>query len=293
METERQTTVLFADISGSTKLYETAGDAKALETIGQCIDRMGKAAESTGGRVVKTIGDEVMVLFSTPDAAASAASEMHAAIESLPPVGGNKLGVRIGFHAGPVIQRDNDVFGETVNLASRLVEQAQKGQIITSEETAAQLSPAFRSFTRKLYSIQVKGKSDEIALCEIVWRTGGDVTSYTGPQPARAAPSVLKLKYRGQEITRRRENDSLTIGREESNGLQVHDPKASRLHCTIERRQDKWVLKDHSTNGTFVTVEGDREIVLQREELILRKHGWIAFGQSRAQTEEVAEYFCD
>jgi adenylate cyclase len=293
METERQTTVLFADISGSTKLYETAGDAKALEAIGQCIERMSKAAESTGGRVVKTIGDEVMVLFSTPDAAASAASEMHAAIESLPPVGGTKLGVRIGFHAGPVIQRDNDVFGETVNLASRLVEQAQKGQIITSEETAAQLSPAFRSFTRKLYSIQVKGKSDEIGLCEIVWRTGGDVTSYTGPQPPRAAPSVLKLKYRGQEVARRRENDSLTIGREETNALQVHDPKASRQHCTIERRHDNWVLKDHSTNGTYVTIEGDREIVLQREDLILRKHGWIAFGQSRAQTEEVAEYFCD
>lgn len=286
--------MLFADISGSTKLYETAGDAKALETIGNCIERMGRAAASTGGRVVKTIGDELMVLFSTPDAAASAASEMHAAIESMAPVGGTKLGVRIGFHTGSVIQRDNDVFGETVNLASRLVEQAQKGQIITSEETASQLSPAFRTFTRKLYSIQVKGKSEEVGLCEIVWRTGGDVTSYTGyPAAARAEPAVLKLKYRGREIVRRRESDSVTIGREETSALQVYDQKASRQHCTIERRQDKWVLKDHSTNGTYVTVEGDREILLQREELILRKHGWIAFGQPRANTEEVAEYFCD
>jgi predicted component of type VI protein secretion system len=69
---------------------------------------------------------------------------------------------------------------------------------------------------------------------------------------------------------------------------------ASRYHCTIERRQDKWVLKDHSTNGTFVTLDGDdAELVLQREELTLRKHGFIAFGQSRVATEEVVEFFVE
>src|SRR5437879_1664269 len=127
MEESRQTTVLFADVSGSTKLYETAGDAPAMVAIGRCIERMRKAAESTGGRVVKTIGDEVMVLFPSPDAAAGAASEMHATIEQLPEVGGTKLGVRIGFHSGPVIQRDNDVFGDTGNLAARPVERAGQG----------------------------------------------------------------------------------------------------------------------------------------------------------------------
>ncbi len=132
--------MLFADVSGSTRLYETAGDAAALDAIGRCIERLSQAAESTGGRVLKTMGDEVMVLFPTPDAAASAASEMHAAVDTLPPVNGTKLGVRIGFHSGPVIQRDNDVFGDTVNLAARLVEQAQKGQIITSHETSATYS---------------------------------------------------------------------------------------------------------------------------------------------------------
>src|SRR5437762_11315793 len=74
MEESRQTTVLFADVSGSTKLYETAGDAAALTAIGRCIERMRKAAESTGGRVVKTIGDEIMALFPSPDAAAGAAA---------------------------------------------------------------------------------------------------------------------------------------------------------------------------------------------------------------------------
>src|SRR2546428_4098937 len=161
MEESRQTTVLFADVSGSTKLYETAGDAAALTAIGRCIERMRKAAESTGGRVVKTIGDEIMALFPSPDAAAGAASDMHATIEQLPEVGGSKLGVRVGFHSGPVIQREDDVFGDTVNMAARLVEQAGKGQIIISHETAEPFSPAFRAFTRPPVSDPVKGQAGE------------------------------------------------------------------------------------------------------------------------------------
>src|SRR2546428_11975011 len=183
MEESRQATVLFADVSGSTKLYETAGDAAALTAIGRCIERMRKAAESTGGRVVKTIGDEVMVLFPSPDAAAGAASEMHATIEQLPEVGGTRLGVRIGFHSGPVIQRDNDVFGDTVNMAARLVEQAVKGQIIISHETAELFSPAFRMFTRPLYSIQGKGKAEEALLCAVMWPPAQDPTPPPGYRP--------------------------------------------------------------------------------------------------------------
>jgi adenylate cyclase len=294
MELSRQTTVLFADVSGSTKLYETAGDAAALTAIGHCIEHLRKAAESTGGRVVKTIGDAIMALFPSPDAAAGAASEMHATIEKLPEVGGTKLGVRVGFHSGPVIQRDNDVFGDTVNIAARLVEQAGKGQIIISHETAELLSPAFRIFTRPLYSIQVKGKAGEVGLCEVMWRPVEDRTTLAGYRPkVRGAAAVLRLKYRDTEVTRRRDSDAITIGREPDCGLVVSDQKASRQHCTIDRRQGKWVLKDHSTNGTYVTAEGDSEILLQREELTLGKHGWIAFGQPRSGTTEVVEYFCD
>src|SRR5439155_26445302 len=110
-ERSRQTTVLFADVSGSTQLYETAGDVAALDAIGLCIGRLSQAAEYTGGRVLKTMGGEVMVLFPTPDAAADGGSEMHAAVAALPPVNGAKLGLRIGLHSGPVIHRDHDGLG--------------------------------------------------------------------------------------------------------------------------------------------------------------------------------------
>jgi len=294
MDHARQVTVLFADVSGSTKLYESVGDNAAMEAITRCVDQLRQTVESSGGRVVKTIGDAVMAVFPTPDAAAFAASNMQYAVDSLPPVGATKLAVRIGFHCGPVIQSDNDIFGETVNLAARLVEQAGRSQIIMSHETSDRLGPVFRSFKRPLYAIHVRGKAEEVELCELIWRHADDVTmSVTSRTNAKPEPLVLRLKYRDREITRRRNNDSITIGRDLDCGLVIVNNRVSRKHCIIERRQDKFVLADQSTNGTYVTAEGGTEILLQREEFRLGKHGWIAFGQPRAEAEEVVEYFCN
>jgi len=291
----RLATVLFADVSGSTKLYEAAGDVIALETINRIIAEMRRCTEAAGGRVVKTIGDEVMALFSTPEAAASAASQIQMQTDIMPGVAGMKLGVRIGFHSGPVIQKDNDVFGDTVNLAARLVAQATREQIITSAETAQELGEGYKERTRGLYAITVKGKADDIGLCELIWRYDGATTVVLRPQTAPAKPKtvMIRLKYRGKELVRRRDNDSVTLGRDETSGLQIMEDKCSRHHCTIERRGDKFVLKDHSTNGTYVTIGEEDEVLLQRDEIALRKTGWISFGQTRIGGHESVEFFCD
>lgn len=294
MDQARQVTVLFADVSGSTKLYESEGDKAAMEAIARCIEQMRQKVEAAGGRVVKTIGDEVMAVFPTPDAAAYAASSLQSAIEALPLVGATKLGVRIGFHSGPVIQNDDDLFGDTVNLAARLAEQAGRGQIILSRETADGLGPVFRGFKRPLYAIHVKGKAEEVELCELIWRHADDVTMFSSARAnAKPEPRVLRLKYREREIVCRRDNDSITMGRAPECTLVIATDTASRNHCVIERRQDKFVLADQSTNGTYVTAEGGAEILLRREEFRLDKHGWIAFGQPRAEADEVVEYFCN
>jgi adenylate cyclase len=294
MESSKNATVLFAGVTGSTKLYETAGDARATEVIRACINAVCSAAEASGGRVVKTIGDEVMAVFPTANAAAAAATAMHVAVEALPPIAGLKLGVRIGFQAGTVIERDNDVFGDAVNLASRLVKQAVKAQILTSEETVAQLSSLVRSSVRALYPIRVKGKAKEITLCELIWRRGADVTDMAGTASLLTSPEMrLRLRYNGHDVQRRRRTQSVVIGREQGCDILVSDPNASRRHCTIESWQDAFVLQDHSTNGTYITVNGEKEILLHREDLTLRDHGCITFGEPRAAGSDVVEYFCE
>jgi adenylate cyclase len=294
MDQERQLTVLFADVSGSTKLYESEGDKVAMEAIARCIDQLRQTVESSGGNVVKTIGDEIMAVFPTPDAAANAASSMQYAIDALPIVGATKLGVRIGFHFGPVIQLDNDFFGDTVNLAARLVEQAASNQIIISRETSDRLGPIFRSFKRPLYPIHVRGKTEEVGLCELIWRHADDqtmsVSRLSGDKPE---PLVLHLKFREREIICRRNSEAITIGRDPDCSLVIANSMASRKHCTVERRQDKFILADQSTNGTYVTDEGGSELLLRREEFRLGIRGWISFGQPKAEAEEVVEYFCN
>jgi hypothetical protein len=202
--------------------------------------------------------------------------------------------VRIGFHHGPVLQRDDDVFGDTVNLAARLVAQAKKGEIILSTETAGRLGPILRIMVRELHAITIRGKAEEVGLAELVWKRDADATVFATTRPRlRIAKAGLRLRYRGQEVARRRDTDSITIGRDDSNGLMVQSDMASRQHCTIERRTDVFVLRDHSTNGTFLTIVGDAEMAVRRAEVSLRKSGWISFGRPRGPDVEVVEFWVD
>jgi adenylate cyclase len=296
MSSTRDTAVLFADVTGSTRLYETAGDAKAMEAIHRCLDVLRETAYSCAGRVVKTLGDAVLVAFASPNEAAIAASKMHLAMEGLPPMGEMRFGVRIAFQWGPVIQDNNDVYGDTVNLAFRIGEQARTGQILTSAETVAKLAPIVRGSARRLHPVQIKGKTAPVELWELIWRQSPDVTDLASETTSfsRRAPSALMLKYRGVEVVRRRAEETLVIGRDASCDVVVGDAKASRQHCTIEKRLDRFILQDHSTNGTFVSVEGELEVVLHREPFTLRRRGWIAFGQRLPADarEEAIEFYC-
>src|SRR3989449_6741313 len=273
-----EATVLFADVSGSTRLIETQGDAVALKAIARCIERLRKAAESTGGQVVKTIGDEVMVLFPTPDAAVQAAAKMHASVNALPAVGDTKLGVHVGFHSGPVIQVEKDVLGDTVKLAAKLVEQAQKGQTITSQQTAALLSPELKPYSRELRELAVREQGDGVWLCEIVSQA--------------ASTALVRLTYRDQAVEISREHPSVVIGREYGCGLMVADRTASRKHCTVELRGGQFVVQDHSTNGTYVTVDNEKSVLLKGDDLALRRFGWIGFSDVRYAGSDVVQFSC-
>jgi len=293
MEANRKTTVMFASLVGVDHVVQAVGDAAAQEAIARCFERVGGAAISCGGRLAKTMRDKAMVLVATPDGAADAAVAIHTAVAEFPAVAAIKLTLGIGFQYGPVIQKDTDVFGDTVNMAARLGEQAAQGQIITSQDTADLLSPIYRPWLRKLGAVEVKGRSDQVEICELVWRADDSATLISKRRVSAEGSMKLKLKYRGVEVVRRREKDAIVIGRETDSGLVVDHDKVSRHHCTIERRGDKFVLTDISSNGTYVTIQGEPEVQLAREELTLSKRGWIAFGQPRVAAKEAAvEFIC-
>ncbi len=134
--------VLFADVAGNTALYEMLGDERAFALVEGCLAVMSDCTAQAQGRVEKTIGDAVLSVF--PRAAAAAAVDMQGRVQAHGLAQGVHLGLRIGFHFGPVVARDSDVFGDTVNLASRLCDLASRGQIVTDRETALTLGERFQ-----------------------------------------------------------------------------------------------------------------------------------------------------
>jgi len=284
--------VLFADISGSAKLYETLGDAEALATVERCIAIIRKACTDSGGTVVKTIGDEVMAVFPSADGAARAATDMQAHVSMQRTSRGAPLAIHVGFNFGPVIEDGNDFFGDTVTIAARLSSLARGGQVFTSESTVALLAPALRARTRSQQAHTVKGKQKDIDLFELVWQeTEDELTALSTHVKVR--PAHLSLKHGDRQIELSEAMPTLAIGRDLTNDVVLADRKASRMHARIERRRDKFALIDHSSNGTYVIVDNEAEIALRREELVLRNRGHISFGHAyQDDPTEVLGFSC-
>lgn len=287
MSNARDVCLVFADVSGSTQLYEKLGDAQALAAVERCVDCMTRATLLNKGRVVKTIGDEVMAVFDSAAQGMQAASEMQQRIDELPPPApGVKLAIRAGLHFGPALVENNDVFGDTVNTAARMAGLAKAGQIITTADTVAALPDLLRLSCREIDALAVKGKAEDVRVCEIIWQESAELTMMsTRMAPAAPVALRLKLRYGGVETVLDATRAHVALGRDAASDIVIRDPRASRSHAKIERRRDKFVLVDMSSNGTFVTFHGETEFALKREETLLRGSGRIVFGHAWAGGE--------
>lgn len=277
----RNLCVLFADISGSSRLYEKLGDTEALRAVERCLNRIERTTVAHKGRVIKTLGDELMAVFDSAEAAVLAAGDMHQRIDALPPVSGVSLAIRVGLHWGPALEENGDVFGDTVNVAARMVALAKAGQILTTAEAAAALSPQFQGQLREIDGLTVKGRDDIVRVFEALWERGEDLTMKSlVPTALATAETRLRLRHGDHETILGPDRPTVTLGRDSHADIVTKDSRASRTHGRIERRRDKFVLVDQSTNGTYVTFDGETEFALKREEVILRGRGSISFGHT-------------
>lgn len=165
--------VMFADISGSTRLYELLGDVAARHKIASCIATLAAIIKRHNGQVIKTMGDEVMGIFSTVEEGVAAACEMHTSLEGQRrEQSGNRLSlsIHVGMQYGPVLLEGGDVFGDTVNIAKRLADIAKARQSVTTRSVAAQLAQESRAGIRYLGCVPVKGKRDPIDVFEVIWQ---------------------------------------------------------------------------------------------------------------------------
>ncbi len=273
--------VLFADISDSTRLYSTLGDDAARKVVTTCLALISEVVERFRGRVVKTIGDEVMCVFRRADDAVLAASEMQAQVDAKRP-GKYHVQIHIGLHYGPVLVEENDVFGDTVNAAAYLTAVAAAEQILTTEATERNLSPEFRASVRPVFKVVLKGSTEETTVYQVVWHPDTTQLTDVNIRSFKIIPGdqgSLLVSHRNVSLRLDQSRPNVTIGRGEECELVVNEKLASRKHVSIRLINMNFYLVDHSLNGTFVALDSGEEVHVLRKELLLDGAGTLTLGR--------------
>ncbi len=286
-------TVLFADICHSRQIYLILGDEQGHKLVTDCLALLTAAAHQHQGELIKTIGDEVLCLFPEPNAAVHAAMAMHRSLSTLSFVHSvlDRPGIHLGLHAGDVVRRENDIFGDAVNVAARLTSMAKSGQILTTEQTVRRLLPELQTKVRFTDKLRLKGQRVEYSVYELIWEERDLTVVCACPLGLGVPETCLMVRYQDQCIKIDQSRQIVTLGRHCSNDIQVDDATASRIHARIEQRKGKFVLADQSTNGTYVSIQDGQHCLVHHDELILARNGFLGMGRQVRPDSEQAVFF--
>jgi len=291
---EKKLAILFADVVGSTQLYEALGDDRARETVQQCLRVMKQATEHYGGTVIKTMGDEVMSTFPSADDALNAANQMQQRITNTIRIetDDSHVSIRIGCHFGPVVAEDRDIFGAAVHTANRMTSQAKAGQIITTSALVEQLTPQWKALVRQIDVATPKGQSDEVAVFEVLWQPEEATNMLPSIDPAARPPAPaarLRLRFKGEElVVGQNGKATITMGRADDNDVVIKGNLISRVHARIDVARNRFVLVDESTNGTFIQQDAGEELYVRRDSTVLTGSGVISMGRVAARGTPLA-----
>ena len=155
--------IAFIDLSGYTRLAEEAGDAEAAAQAARFIGTVEAAASETGGRLVKVLGDGVMMHFSDSDAAIRAAIGVLSRVQrqGLP-------AARAGINSGPMVRRDGDYFGSVVNVAARAADYARAHEILVTQEVMDSWTGGDSIYFRSIGAVALKNVSRRVELFQVM-----------------------------------------------------------------------------------------------------------------------------
>jgi len=281
--------VVFADLTGSTKLFESQGNTIATQVVTRCTQMLGQHFTQAGGRVVKFLGDGLLVLFERSDEAVEAASHtrdvlyecnMERVAKTCTP-----LGLKIGIEFGSVIEQGGDCYGDAVNVAARLGDRAESNEILLGEALYSRLPESKRMLCTGIERVAIKGKTGLFRVWRFDWRHTAE-TTITGPlelfnerRCSRTTQKRADIDMNGRHVQILPTSGALVIGRSESCGLVVDDRRVSRRHARIEWIGGQCTLADFSTNGTWVRFGRESEpVILKRDNCVLHGQGMVGVG---------------
>jgi len=283
-------TIVFADLTGSTGLFEALGNARAAELVTRSTQWIGKLCVTRGGRVIKYLGDGVLMSFADNHAAVLAMIEMqrlHRERSTALPVN-TKMKIKVGMAHGEVVEQDGDCFGDAVNVASRLSDLSGADQIFASESVIDALPGDDEIRWRNLGPMDIRGKSEPAVVYRVDWQretTSEFLTMQAGLDtlgaPSSRLPSTIELTWQTSRTLFDADDMPVFLGRGNDTHFTVLDPRVSRLHARLDRRGDMFVLSDVSSYGTWVRFAGSQSVIsLRRQECVLLDKGEMAMGAS-------------
>jgi adenylate cyclase len=279
-------TVVFADLVGSTGLFERLGDETAGHFVRQLTSTLAKTFEEHRGRVVKLLGDGLLVLFPDEGDALAACVAIQRNLRERPvrAAAGEPIQMQIGIDAGELVEIGGDCYGDAVNSAARLADLAGGEQILTTQNVRAALPPHQRVQLRSLGPMYLRGKSETTEVFRVEWQDDADSdATVMGVSLFKESQAAwLELSIPGQSLRLEARGEKLTLGRSAAASLSINDARVSRVHATVEWRGGHFVLSDASSFGTWVYFGDQREpIVLRRTECYLVGRGQILLGCQR------------
>ena len=282
-------TVVFADLTGSTGVFEALGNAKATQAITRLTDWMGKVCVSRRGQVVKNLGDGVLMVFDHNADAVETVTEMQRAhtdrIKTWPEK--LKMHLQVGMARGEVIEQAGDYFGDAVNVASRLSDLSGPDQILGTDTVIDSLPEDTLVRFRSLGAMDIRGRNESCMVYRVEWQNEVLSDLFTVPAGlapipfSKTAPQVGTIALSWLDVAASFTSTQLPmhIGRVDETQFVVNDPRVSRLHAKIIWRAGKFYLEDVSSYGTWVRFAGgDAVVALRRQECVLLVGGEIALG---------------
>jgi len=281
--------IVFADICDSTPLYEANGDARALAIVASRLDELATIARDHGGRVIRSKGDDVLCTFDDPCAALDASAAMADAH------GHGVAAIHVGIHFGPVIYARDDVFGDAVNVAARVLGLAKPGEILASEDLVTELGAADRARMSALGSRDLKGRNEPLSIYSMVLDEGDKTQIVWGsgvPRPEHPRTAVVAamvdLEHAGRKV-RVFDGERCLIGRASRCDLTIDSRAVSREHAWVAASGGRVTVTDRSSTGTWVIDPEGRHTTLRRDTVAIKGRGRLRLGRHPRDAEPAVE----
>ena len=288
-----QATVLFVDLQGSTSVYEALGNARATHIVTRITQRLVQQCEGGGGRVIKTLGDGVLVLFTDNESAINTAVQMQR-VHNRRTSGIQqdlRLPIRIGLASGEVEMVSGDCYGDAVNVASRLCDLCGPHQIWVNAAALAGVTETKSVNFRMLGPIHIRGRVEPCSVYQVEWREEDTTAVLTMQAPDAWSNAAKDADFLGRNIDLRYHDTHkfvqvfelpIYIGRAHVMEFVVNDLRVSRSHARLEWHHGSIQLVDVSSFGSWLRFAGDAgsDLLLRREKCVLHGKGEIALGAS-------------